>query len=221
MKRVSLLSILLMLSLSLATTAQQTPIDLSAFANTGWCTAPSPYFLNCTTFPFGTHKYNGVTFNIAGTSNTTNNAWVASTAAGGGSGQVSITIPVNVPNVRTVYTLMNTYWGSTATGLLTVTFAGTNGASWTYNPISLVEIRDYNQDGYTNSIACRLPGGPQKAATINAWNNNEGQRLDMQTFELPVSFKGQTLTSITITDNGDENVQRVILAAITVSTNAP
>jgi hypothetical protein len=217
MKRLNFIATLLMLYMSLGTAnAQQYPVDISAEVNSNWC----PDVGNCSTFPFGTQKYDGVTFNIPGSA-TTSNVWEAYTAAGGGSGQVSVTIPVNIANVRTVYTLMNTNWGSAQTGLLAVTFTGTNGATWTYTPLGNVDIRDYNQDGFTNSIACRLPGGVHQAGTVNAWTNGQGQRLDMQIFELPASFKGQTLSSVTITDNGASGVQRSFLAAVTVSTRVP
>jgi len=43
----------------------------------------------------------------------------------------------------------------------------------------------------------------------------------MQIYELPASFAGKTLQSITITDSGAQGVQRSFLAALTVSTNAP
>jgi len=212
MKRVNVMATLLMLCLSLATaSAQQHPIDISAIVNSNWCPA------DC---PFGTQKFDGVTFNIPGSAST-NNVWSAYETAGEGGGQVSVTIPVNVANVKTVYTLMNTIWGSTQKGLLSVTFTGTNGATWAYKPLGNVDIRDYNQSSFTNSIACRLPGGVHQAGTINAWTNGQGQRLDVQIFALPASFKTETLLSITITDNGASGVQRSFLAAVTVSTRGP
>jgi hypothetical protein len=66
-----------------------------------------------------------------------------------------------------------------------------------------------------------LPTGPGTAATVGAFKNGKGQRLDMQIYELPATFAGQTLVSITVTDSGSSGVQRSILAAVTVSTAAP
>jgi len=43
----------------------------------------------------------------------------------------------------------------------------------------------------------------------------------MQIYELPASFAGKPLPSITIVDSSNTNVQRSFLAAVTVSTNAP
>jgi hypothetical protein len=215
-----MLAIVITLPLCAATAfATQTAIDISAEANATWC---GQSVINCSTFPSGSQSYDNVTFNIP----TSNNAWFANVAAGGGSGQVSVTIPVNVKNVKTVYTLMNTFWGITQSGLLSVTFTGTNGATWTYNLTGGTDLRDYNQNGSTtNTISCQLPGLPKKTTgaigTVGAWNNGQGQRLDMQIFALPKSFATQTLTSVTITDNGNAGLQRAFIAAMTVSTLAP
>jgi hypothetical protein len=202
--------------------AKLTTIDISSAANTTWCGAPSGGFINCSTFPFGEQTYDGIPYLIPGNAQgTANNVWHSDVAAGGGSGTVSVTIPVNVAKVKTVYTLMNTFWGSTQSGLVTITFTGSNGATWTFDPIGGVNIRDYNNGNLTNSIACQLPGGVGQSATINAWVNGDGQRLDEQVYELPAAFKTQTLVSITITDSGNGGEQRSFLAALTVSTLVP
>jgi len=39
--------------------------------------------------------------------------------------------------------------------------------------------------------------------------------------ELPASFNKKTLVSITVNDNGGQNLQRMIVAAVSVSTKAP
>jgi hypothetical protein len=206
-----------------AATSPTTTIDISSLTNVTWCDAPVGGYINCSTFPYGEQTYDGIPFHIPGNAQgTANNAWNADEAAGGGSGTVSITVPINVAKVKTVYTLMNTYWGSTQSGLLSVTFTGSAGATWTVNLVGGTNIRDYNQNGSTtDTIACQLPSGVGKSATINAWVNGDGQRLDEQVFELPASFRTQTLVSMTITDNGNANEQRSFLAALTVSTALP
>jgi len=199
--------------------AAQKKISIAPFANNSWC---GEGLIGCSTFPYGTKHYDGIAYTMLGNKKgTTNTAWFASDAAGQGSGTVSVTIPVNVAKVKTVYTLMNTEWGSTQSGLITITFTGSNGATWTFDPVGNVNIRDYNNGNFTDSCICQLPGGAGQSATINAWTNNAGQRLDEQVYELPAAFATQTLESITITDSGGENVQRAILAAITVSTTGP
>ncbi|MFY9645978.1 MAG: hypothetical protein WAK29_12410 [Terriglobales bacterium] len=199
-----------------------TTIDISSVTNTTWCGAPEGGFLNCATFPYGEQTYDGIPYLIPGNAQgTANNIWNSQVAAGGGSGTVSVTIPINVAKVKTVYTLINTYWGSTQSGLVTVTFTGSAGATWTFDPVGNVNIRDYNNGSYTDSIACHLPAGAAKSATINAWVNGDGQRLDEQVYELPAAFHTQTLVSMTITDSGNTNVQRSFLAGVTVSTTVP
>jgi len=203
-----------------AATSPTTTIDISSFADTTWCAST---FINCSTFPFGAQTYNGIPFLIPGNAQgTANNLWYSYVAAGGGNGTVSVTIPINIAKVKTVYTLMNTGWGTTQSGLISVTFSGSDGASWTFNPVGNVNVRDYNQNGSTtNGIVCQLPAGVAKSTTINAWVNGQGQRLDMQIYELPAAFKKQTLVSMTITDSGSTNVQRSFITALTVSTAAP
>ncbi|MFY9647848.1 MAG: hypothetical protein WAK29_21900 [Terriglobales bacterium] len=226
MKGYKLATMILILCLGVgfahAAPSPTTPIDISSFADTSWCGAPGGGYINCSTYPFGQQTYNGIPFLIPGNAQgTANNVWFSDVAANEGGGTVSITIPVNVAKVKTVYTLMNTGWGSTQSGLLSVTFTGSGGATWTFDPIGGTNIRDYNNGSFTNTIACHLPAGVGKSATINAWVNGDGQRLDMQVYELPAAFRTQTLVSVTITDNGNVGVQRSFIAALTVSTALP
>jgi hypothetical protein len=218
MKKFNVIAILLMLCMSaLAAFAGQKPVNISAEANSAWCGVTPMESYNCSTFPSGKQKYNGITFDIP----TPNNGWFAYTAAGGGGGEVSVTIPVKVKHVQTVYTLMNSIWGSADAGLLSITFTGSNGVTWTYDPVEGSDLRDFNNGSYINTIDCLIAGGLSQVGTVTAFSNGEGQRLDMQIYELPASFQGQTLESITITDNGNTSVQRSFIAAVTVSTSLP
>jgi hypothetical protein len=74
----------------------------------------------------------------------------------------------------------------------------------------LRRLRDYNNDGGDNAI--------NNTSTIQAWDNGLGQRLDRQEYILPAAFANQVLTSVTITDMGNEVLSRAVLAALTVST---
>lgn len=221
-RKISILVLMICAGAVLAQAAKvtTTPIDISSIANTTWC---SGEINNCSTYPFGSQTYDGISYVIPGNAQgTANNFWSSEIAAGGGSGTVSVTVPINVAKVKTVYTLMNTLWGTTQSGLLTITFTGSKGTTWTFDPASNVNIRDYNDNGSTtDSIACQLPGGVGQSATINAWVNGQGQRLDEQVYELPAAFKTQTLVSMTITDSGNSGLQRSFLAAVTVSTLVP
>jgi hypothetical protein len=77
-----------------------------------------------------------------------------------------------------------------------------------------VNIRDYNNDGNTNTI--------DDTTTVQVWDNGLGQRLDRQQYILPAAFASQVLNSVTITDTGHEGTgtdgSRAVFAAITVST---
>jgi hypothetical protein len=54
--------------------------------------------------------------------------------------------------------------------------------------------------------------------TTLAWDNGMGQRLDRQEYILPPASANQVLTSVTITDTGNELFSRAIFAGMTVST---
>lgn len=94
---------------------------------------------------------------------------------------------------------------------LFATFNWANGATATQPLVGGVNVRDYNQDGGQNTI--------NDTSTTLAWDNGQlGQRLDRQEYILPAALASQVLTSVTITDTGNELFSRAIFAAITVST---
>ena len=97
---------------------------------------------------------------------------------------------------------------------LFIAFNGSNGATVTQPLVGNVNVRDYNNDGNTNTI--------DNTTTRQVWDNGLGQRLDRQEYVLPAAFASQELTSVTITDTGSEgegiNGSRAVLAALTVST---
>lgn len=127
------------------------------------------------------------------------------------SGTVSLTIPVGVSGVTSAFTLLNTMWGQAGPkAYLYITFNGSNGATLTRPLVGGVNVRDFNNDGYQNSI--------NNTSTTQVWTNGLGQRLDRQEYILPAVFASQVLTSVTITDTGNESFSRAILSAITVST---
>ena len=159
----------------------------------------------CTSMPTGMQTLNGDTFNIGAG----NNAWFSSVAAGNGGGTTSVTIQTNVMNASTVKTLMNTFWGQSGTSYDTITFTGSMG-SFTDSLTGNNSLRDYNNYVWTNSIV---------QPTTVAWSDTD-QRLDEQTFSLG-SYAGEDLTSITITDWGNEYFSRAFIAALTVDTSDP
>jgi hypothetical protein len=193
--------------------AGEVTVDLSSLANEPW-TFSGPGgagIINGNTFPTGAQNFGGVPFAISAGPN---NYWNGAAAANFGSGTVSLTIPVGVYGVTSVFTLLNTIWGwAGPTPYLYITFTGSNGATETVPLVGNVRVRDYNNDGNTNTI--------NNTSTVQVWDNGLGQRLDRQEFILPATFATQTLTSVTITDTGNQgngtNGSRAALAALTVS----
>ena len=168
--------------------------------------------MNGSTFPTGNQSFGGVPFSIP---TGPNNYWGAGAAADFGSGAVSLTIPVGVSGVTSVFTLLNTMWGFAGPqAYLFITFNGSSGATVTQPLVGNVNVRDYNNDGNTNAI--------NNITTVQVWDNGLGQRLDRQEYILPAAFASQVLDSVTITDTGNEgqgtNGSRAVFSAITVST---
>jgi hypothetical protein len=140
-----------------------------------------------------------------------NNYWNAGAAADFGSGTVSVTIPVGVSGVTSVFTVLNTMWGQPGPkAYVFVTFTGSNGAIVTQPLIGGVNVRDHNNHGYDNTI--------NNTSTVQVWRNGEGQRLDRQEYILPAEFASQVLTSVILTDTGDENFSRAVFSGLTIST---
>ena len=194
--------------------AGEIPIDISGLANEPWTyVGPNDFLIiNGSTFPAGSQNLGGVPFFIP---TGPNNYWGAGAAADFGPGAVSLTIPVGVSGVTSVFTLLNTMWGHAGPQVyLFITFNGSGGATVTHALVGNLNVRDYNNDGNTNSI--------DNTTTAQVWDNGLGQRLDRQEYILPAAFASQVLTSVTITDTGNEgegtNGSRAIFSGITVST---
>jgi hypothetical protein len=190
--------------------AGEIPIDISSLVDEPWTyVAPNGVGLtNGSTYPVGSQNFGGIPFTIP---DGPNNYWEGAAAADFGSGVVALTIPVGVPGVTSVFTLINSFWGQPGPkAYLYVTFTGSDGATATQPLVGGVNVRDYNNDGYQNTI--------NNTSTTQVWTNGEGQRLDRQEYVLPAEFASQVLTGVTITDAGGENFSRAVFAGLTVST---
>ena len=174
------------------------PIDIGRFANdwSAW---------NEQTYPAGPRILDGVPFLIPDGSN---RLWHA------GAGVfdaliVTLAIPVKQPAVSAAFFLMNTLWGQAGPqSYLTLSFDGDGGAHFEKKLIGGVDIRDYNRGVYTNTIN----GTTSRAA----FDDGQGQRMDLVQVDLPLEFRRQTLQTITIRDTGRYNFQRAILWAVSV-----
>jgi hypothetical protein len=192
--------------------AGEIPIDISALVNEPW-TFSGPDgagIINGSTYPTGSQNFGGVPFsNPAGP----NNYWEGAAAANFGPSVVTLTVPVGVSGVTSAFTLLNSMWGHAGPpAYLFITFTGSDGASVTQPLVGNVNVRDYNNDGNTNTI--------NNTSTTQVWTNGLGQRLDRQEYVLPAEFATQVLTSVTITDAGNEGQgnSRAVFSALTVST---
>jgi len=188
--------------------AGEISIDISSLANEPWTFTGPTHIINPSTFPIGNQNFGGVPFAIP---TGPNNFWLGAAAANFGSGVVSLTIPVGVQGVTSVFTLLNTFWSQPGpNAYLYITFTGSAGATVTQPLVGGVNVRDYNNDGFQNTV--------NGTSTVQVWTNGQGQRLDRQEYILPAAFASQTLTSVTITDTGNENISRGMFTGLTVST---
>jgi len=122
-----------------------------------------------------------------------------------------------------VNTLINTFFGDSGIDGI-ITFTNSNNDTAVFLLYGDQTVRDYNQAFYANDLQGfdTLPGGGA-VTTKNWWNNgNTGimdasQRLDVQTFVLPASWGGTTLTSMNITVAPSAGADDVLSAAQVVN----
>ena len=129
-----------------------------------------------------------------------------------GSGANSLTISTNVSGAATVYTLINTAYGSAGANVGQVTFNATNGLSYTAQLIEGGNVRDHYWGNYVNTTT-----DPTTTQAVFGVNSPGHAHLDMQAFALPSSFQGETLTSIVFTSNGLGGKGQPFIAGATVA----
>lgn len=198
--------------------AAYSPVDFSPQANFTWVAPETdPDGARGTYFPggpVGSVTLGGIPFNIR--SNAAGfQAWNGYEASGGGAGTVSITTPVNIYGATDVYTLINTYWGSSGPASYTaLVFTGSGGARYTDHLVGNSNIRGWCCVGSINGTS-----------TTNVYSvaqspiNGAQGFLDMQHIVLPPIFATQTLTSIKVVDSGATGVQRTVLDGVTVQSS--
>ena len=197
------------------------PIDFSASFNArlqNEIGIPIAAGINLPDANTGSVTYGGVPFFIPTNDPSGNNYWNAAFASG--PDPRTLTITTSVFDAVQVNSLINTYAGVAGSSLAYIEFIGTGGASYTYNLVGGVDIRDFNNDGFVNTIDPSAGSHPTQVLSYD--DQAQGGRLDMQQFTLPSTFLGQTLTTILLVDNGfdapnPEPHQRVFLAGMSVS----
>lgn len=179
---------------------------------------PSPY--NCriqgrnSSFPEGNVVLGGVPFDIPVGGD---NEWGSGDGIGGGGGndgQWILEVPVLEFGVTTVYTLINTGWGTAASGRMIIEFFGSDGAYFSKDLIGDDDVRQWSlYPVWTTQI--------NGVSTVNVFYEPLGKDncpdvMDMQIFELPVDFYDEMLQTIRVTDNRTTFVHHGIVSGITV-----
>lgn len=139
-----------------------------------------------------------------------NNCWFAEFS--GGPNPRSVTIPVNVRGVKEIHTLLSTAWGQSGQALVRVEVTGTNGAFFAKDMVGNVDIRDWNEFTYTNSI---------NGTTTTQVFTSGTARVDKQVIALPSVFENEEVLSVRVVDSGGVNVSRVYFQGLTVVIDQP
>jgi hypothetical protein len=162
-------------------------------------------------YPTGTQTLGGVQFDIApaGTAAVpVNNFWHSWYATGANPRTLSIT-GLNIANAMAGYTLINTWWGTSDPMYApVVTFTFADGSTTTRKLMGGVDVRDYNDATWTNTIS---------GNTQQVWTNSMGQRFDMQTYSFGTNA-GKTLTGFTLQDFGANTISNAFMSGLTIQT---
>lgn len=162
-----------------------------------------------TSFPKGYTTLGNIPFQLSPNGN---NFWCG--AIGTEPNPRMLSVPVAIDSVKTVYALMNLYWGKPHDSTIAaIEFVGSPCALYRVPLVANVNIRDFD------TIPPSFADSIDTAFAKEVFNNHKGQRLDCLKFELPPEFFGQKLTEIRVIDSGENDVQRVFVYGITVGTS--
>lgn len=151
----------------------------------------------------------GIDFHVGlGATQNGNNIWNANyDGPADGAGTRTLDVAVDVANPTQVYTLLGTWWGSTAPNIARVEFFGTGGAYVERWLVGGTDMRDWYQNVWTNTI--------NGTTTVNVFAA-PNIRLDRMAVDLSAAFAGERLTGIRFTDSGAPLQQRLMVSGITV-----
>jgi hypothetical protein len=189
-------------------------VDFSSQANWTWAgydSIPGLSGVFLPGAPTGVTTLGGIPFDIK-SNDAGYQAWNSYLATNEGSGQVSITMNVDIYSATNVYTLINSFWGAPGpSSYASLILTDANGDTYTKSFIGDVDTRDYNGINPINGTT-----------TTNVFSGTDINGitgvLDMQNIALPSAFANQTLRSIELVDNGAPGVERAILDGVTVET---
>jgi hypothetical protein len=204
--------------------ANYIPVDLSNYVNLGFTNS---WFINGSEFSpiigttFG-NQGSSVPFMVANSPDTSgqggnNNFWFG--LWGGPSNQLfgsplSVTIPINVSGVTTVYTLADNTFGTAGNEEFDVTFTPTSGSPITGQYIGSNNTKDYNLN--CNTTGCdTTPNAAYWFIDGNGIYPGDGQWLQVVGWTLPSNFG--TLASVTLSQV--DGVDGAIIAGLTLQGN--
>lgn len=125
-------------------------------------------------------------------------------------GDSTFSISTNIFGASTVYTLINSAFGTFGAVNGRVEFVGTGGAFASFDLIQGFNIRDYFNNVFNNTVT---------DPTIVTADFGGGVRLDRQEFVLPSLFATETLTEIRLVGTNAGNPQgEPFLVGVTVGT---
>jgi hypothetical protein len=209
-----------------ATGALAGPVDISGLVNANLKDV-TDYNTDVGLYPSGgsTVTINGVNFTLASFPGAANSLGVVQSpgvpvpGTGPGSGFSSYTFDVDLPNVSTVYTLINSVQGAVGEQVGYVTFEDSGGDSKTFYLTEGTNLRDWDYNIYNNAA----PGVFGTANWGVCAGPNTCVRLDAQQFVLPAAFDASTLRSITFGSTANASFANgdPFLAAITATSGVP
>jgi hypothetical protein len=158
--------------------------------------------------PAGAVDLGGIPFAL---STTGNNCWYSEIGQGGNPRSLNLNLTSN--NVLDIFFLINSFWGTSGQPLAEIRLLFSDGTYQTKLLQGNQDIRDFNQGLHTNSI--------NNTTTVNVFPtipqlNIGGKRMDRLQMTVLDSNRTKILSNILIIDNGASNVQRVVLAGITL-----
>ncbi|MFO1369345.1 MAG: hypothetical protein U1F46_10150 [Marinagarivorans sp.] len=133
-------------------------------------------------------------------------------SAGNNSFVGTLSIPVDIYGVTSIYTLMNTAWGQFGAEVGSLTAIGSAGAMQTFTLIEGDNIRDHFYGNYVNSLSATyvtpsVIGGRQAGSA----------HIDMQAFTLNAAFSHQILTTVVFNGAGGNPQGMPFIAGLSVS----
>jgi hypothetical protein len=195
----------IVLGLGQAAQAAYVNVDLSTYVDTSFGNLIGSTVTPL--YPTGTTTGNtGVPFAIANSGAATNNGYGLNYWGGflGSPADHGVTLAVtglNIANVTTGYSLVNTTFGTLNDNPTIITFKSSGGGSLTFKLIEGTDVRDYNNGVFVNTTsAATTAEWFTKPANVSDPNNpnTTSERLDQQTYDLS-SLVGN-ITEVDVTE---------------------